>query len=321
MKSSKPPSRIPMSLVKIKGDYFVRWMFRGRRILKAPFFDNNFSLQSGQKLKMASLAKFSQISNSLPIAGFIFHSGRCGSTLLVRMLQSFQDCLVISEPSLVNKFLLDSKRMPRIDRVRTLRLILQSFSQTCSGREKKLFFKLTSFNTLDAELILEAFPDVPWIYLTRDPVYTLSSQLLRPSRWSPTAYAVLATDKISRLELRPNPWSKENLLSQQRILTRSFRLMCALQSKGRGLVLQYHQIKNGISPALEKHFGLHITKIQAAQIAKVLKFDAKSNKPTVFNAQKGRQRTPQIQPFSLPGYSVLMQAFRNLIRFNEVRKP
>ena len=100
---------------------------------------------------------------------FIFHESRVGSTLVANMLGSDPSNLVFSESS-VPASLFKTGCSPRQFR-ETLLLMGRSATHT------KLFFKFQSITTLSMQIALEAFPDVPWIFIFRKPVQVLMSHL------------------------------------------------------------------------------------------------------------------------------------------------
>ena len=62
-------------------------------------------------------------------------------------------------------------------------------------RFRDYFVKFDSWNTLDLALIRRAFPDVPWIFLYRDPVEVIVSHMRqRGSQMIPGAFEKLMPD-------------------------------------------------------------------------------------------------------------------------------
>jgi hypothetical protein len=98
---------------------------------------------------------------------------RCGSTLVTQMLAGVPEFLVLSEPLLVN----DVLRAPGSDdeRIRRLQLAVAALGRRRTGGERAYVLKLDSWATHDLPLIRRAFPDTPWIFLSRDPAEVLVS--------------------------------------------------------------------------------------------------------------------------------------------------
>jgi hypothetical protein len=111
--------------------------------------------------------------------GFIFHVGRCGSTLLARALARLPHHLVISEAPphfLIWEFLNTNWSIPIAHtdqnrrRYRNLILVI--------GRKRRPeyrahFVKFTTHNVLFLDFIRAVFPDVPALFLYRDPAEVL----------------------------------------------------------------------------------------------------------------------------------------------------
>ena len=100
-------------------------------------------------------------------AGFIFHMSRCGSTLVAQMLAALPENRVLSEPTAINAViraaLLDA-RIPRATLVDWLRTVVGLLGCPLEG-ESRYFVKLDCWHVLALPLIVEAFPETPWIFL------------------------------------------------------------------------------------------------------------------------------------------------------------
>ncbi len=116
-------------------------------------------------------------SPGLPPAGFVFHMSRCGSTLVTQMLAAAPGHLVLSEPPPVGSVLMapDSRHT-----VRWLRAMVGALGQPRDERQRRLFVKFDAWSTLDLPVVRRAFPDVPWLFVFRDPVEVLVSHARRP---------------------------------------------------------------------------------------------------------------------------------------------
>lgn len=125
------------------------------------------------------LERWQQIRPGVRPTGFIFHMSRCGSTLIGQMLASLSQNIVISEAGLIDSILRSHYRNPNVtdnNRIAWLQWTVNALAQPRAG-EKHFFIKFDAWNTLDLPLVRKAFPDVPWIFLYRDPVEVMVSQL------------------------------------------------------------------------------------------------------------------------------------------------
>jgi hypothetical protein len=116
--------------------------------------------------------------------GFVFHVSRCGSTLLGNMLLASPRNLVLQEAEAVNALLRDfDGQLPDDAKAELLRGVLEGFDRSRPREGGRLFVKFSSWNVLQLPLIRRAFPDVPWVFLYRDPVEVVVSNLLDPGTW------------------------------------------------------------------------------------------------------------------------------------------
>ncbi|CAM9737212.1 unnamed protein product [Discosporangium mesarthrocarpum] len=106
--------------------------------------------------------------------GFIYHETRTGSTLVANMLAHVPTNLVASENRVSEEPIRSCSGCSRVQQVELLRDILPLLGRTTGGHTHS-FFKLQDATSIP--LMSEAFPEVPWIYLFRDPVEVMVSNL------------------------------------------------------------------------------------------------------------------------------------------------
>ena len=109
-----------------------------------------------------------------PPDGLVFHMSRCGSTLVARMLAALPDSYAINEAGPVDALLNGSRGAPEDWRVAALRALVGALGRRPSRR---WFLKLAAWPALDLPLFRRAFPDVPWLFLHREPAAVLASQM------------------------------------------------------------------------------------------------------------------------------------------------
>lgn len=120
-----------------------------------------------------------EITGTAP-AGIVFHVGRCGSTLLSQLLKQHDGVVVYSEPLAINDVLVPPHEWPRTELVGALRTLGASFARHAG---KPWVLKLSSWNTLYCDLVVQAFPSTPWVLCTRDPLEVCVSLLERRPGW------------------------------------------------------------------------------------------------------------------------------------------
>lgn len=142
----------------------------------------------------------------LPPSLLIFHCSRCGSTLLARLLGIDPGNRVFIEPPALREFLhLKRAQLSSSETRRDLRVLLQSYGLEPGSGEKRVVFKLNSLAVHAIAALRAALPDVPFIYMLRDPAEVVASisratpAFLRPDHRASLAVGIgLDPDAASR---------------------------------------------------------------------------------------------------------------------------
>ena len=129
------------------------------------------------------------IVDSIYPSGFIFHIGRCGSTLLSKALARSHDNLVISEAPphfLIWSIWNEDWVKPFIyneEIIRRYKNLILSIGRKRRSSYKAHFIKFTTFNILYLDFIREVFPDVPIIFIYRDPAEVMVAYAEQGPGW------------------------------------------------------------------------------------------------------------------------------------------
>lgn len=172
------------------GSAYVDWIYMANRTFSDPFYEDTIrrqivtplNLLLGFTSRLESIWSF-EGANAVPPAGFIFHVSRCGSTLVSHMLSAVDGHIVLSEPPPVDALLRSHFHDPDMDEDRKIRLIRQMvkiMGQQRQPWERHLFIKFDSWHLTILPLIRKAFPKIPILILSRDPVEVLVSHLKKP---------------------------------------------------------------------------------------------------------------------------------------------
>ena len=149
------------------------------------------------------------LTKSLILGGVVFHESRCGSTLVANALIGMnpQKHRVYSEsaPPIVALRQVCGETYSTCS-LETASRILQDalylMGRTNDLQEERVFFKIQSVGTRSIEVFQHAFPGTPWMFVYRDPVQVLMSQMahgknmancLRGRQQPPTSVATIAT--------------------------------------------------------------------------------------------------------------------------------
>lgn len=106
-------------------------------------------------------------------AGFIFHLSRCGSTLISGCLSELDATCILSESPLLTDLLLDSS-LTSAEQKNFLQLFIDLQAAVFPDRPQ-MIIKWNAWDIFRWELIRKIYPDVPVIFLVRDPVEILAS--------------------------------------------------------------------------------------------------------------------------------------------------
>lgn len=181
---------LPIRVWQTQGEWRVDWCWFGDRPLTEPFYRDSVQralrLPFNQALRrvtpLASLLDWHQASPGVAPRAFIHHASRCGSTLVAQLLAGLDRHIVLSEPppldSLLRAHLVDAMAPPR--QAAWVRALLSAFAQPRRGMEEGLVVKLDAWNIFEADLLRRLYPTTPWIFLYRDPLEIVVSQLRQP---------------------------------------------------------------------------------------------------------------------------------------------
>ena len=239
------------------------------------------------------------LADSIYPTGFIFHAGRCGSTLLTRILARDRRHLVIGEAAAHNQVWLELTNSGEVALTATeenkqvyKHLLLAMGRKRLPGYEAH-FIKFTSFNILFFNFISSVFPDVPAIFLYRKPLDILASYAKAPPGWfasnQETLRLLLAKTTLDGREAGDPFGSPANAVTA--FFTAGLR---AGESGAR--YLNYPELKPANLPAILRALNVSITMNQLTTMQSQFRFDSKvDHRATAFVAGAKPQDTPAIE--------------------------
>ena len=238
----------PMYSYFAGGQLMLDWCRTGRRRFTESFFGDTIDQVTGDhaallfrhRTTIEEAKEWSRQRPAMPPAGFVFHMSRCGSTLVAQMLAALPENRVLSEPTAINAViraaLLDGG-IPRAAVVDWLRTVVGLLGCPLDG-ESRYFLKLDCWHAMALPLIVEAFPETPWIFLYRDPAEVLVSQARSPGAWTVTSALEPEIFGLKREDVRS--------MARAEYVARALGSMCAaaLQHRGcgRGLLVNYDEL-------------------------------------------------------------------------------
>lgn len=181
---------LPIRAFFQSGEWRLDWCWFGEQRLARPFFRDDvdqalrlpFNQAFRRETDFQALLDWQAVSPGMPPTALIFHASRCGSTLMAQMLATLDDNIVLSEPPPLDNLLRAHRQDPKATphQPAWLAALVSAYGQRRQGNEQRLFIKLDAWNVFEAPLLLALYPEVPRVFLYRDPLEIVVSQLRQP---------------------------------------------------------------------------------------------------------------------------------------------
>ena len=181
-----------MDAVVVDGRPGLQWMDMSGVSLVEPFFQQTVErLRADGRRELFTefdvLLELEKQLDSVQPTGFIFHSSRCGSTLVANACRAINNSIVLSEANAIDKliarFITDPGEVKTSLYSVFLRGVVHALAQRRTGNEEHLFIKFGCCSLAQIEQINRIWPNVPWLFLYRDPVETIVSNLKDVPPW------------------------------------------------------------------------------------------------------------------------------------------
>lgn len=261
----------------------IDWCFTEGIDFTDPFFDDTVRrcFQHPARLLFRRETAFSGLSavNSadpgLAPSGFIFHTSRCGSTLVAQMLAGLPSTLVMSEPGPLDSVLGARRIDPNLserEHQDWFRGLVSALGRARTPEQHHYVIKFDAWAVLDLPFILDAYPDTPWIFLYRDPVEVLVSQLDR------RGYHMIP-GSLSSDQLGLAGTNVTDLLPEEYCAAVLARLcQCALEGshgEGRNFV-NYRHLPDAVADTVAPYFGIDVDPEARAAMGEIARRNAKN---------------------------------------------
>lgn len=256
------------------------WCWLGDLRFTDPFFDQTiaralrrpFSLLFRHQTPLAVLEQASN-DNQRP-AGFIFHASRCGSTLVSQMLAAVESNIVISESPLIDFVLrshADGKDITDEQRVQWLRWVIGVLGRK-RGKGVRSYIKFDSWHVLHLPLVRRAFPDVPWIFIYREPLEILASHQQQPGSQMVPGMLDPRTFGIDPSDLQEMSQDEYGA----RILSGVLEAAHTHARTHGGALMNYTQLPNAVWSLLPQVFGVDCSVDEVERMRNAARFHAKN---------------------------------------------
>jgi hypothetical protein len=221
-------SWIPVDATLHDGKPAIEWMELKDVLFTEPFFDQTIQRIRSDGTRQRYLTDFDlllrteKLFDSVEPSGFIFHSSRCGSTLLSNACRALQNSIVISEApvldKIISRFFTDADTESKLLLYKLfLKGAVRALGQRRFGDERHLFVKFASTSTLHMRHIRSIWPNKPFVFLYRDPVEIIVSNLKTTPEWMcfesnpATAAAVAGVETFQLSEMSPEEFCARSL--------------------------------------------------------------------------------------------------------------
>lgn len=274
---------VPIRVYWRDGGLFLDWCYMGEERFTQSFFDvsitsrltNPFSVLFRHQTPVELLGDMAGKAACLAPTGFIFHMSRCGSTLVSQMFARLEQNVVISEALPIDTVLRANIMGPAVSdeqRATWLRWLIGAFARKRTGAERGFYVKFDSWSTLDMEIIEKAFPGVPWVFLYRNPVEVMVSQLSRPG-------VQMIRGAIDRL-LPGLPFLEALQMPAEEYCARVLGRFCEIalrhSENKNALLVNYSQLPDAVTGEISDHFGISHSPEDIELMRSAAKFDAKT---------------------------------------------
>lgn len=287
----------PMRIFWRDAQPMVDWGYLGARRFTDPFFGETISrclehpadLLFRPETPLEELGDLVGTQPSLRPTGFIFHLSRCGSTLIAQMLAATPENRVLSEPDPVDTVLRAHFRqadLTETQQVQWLQWLVGALAWRREPAEKNLFIKFDCWHALFLPLIQRAFPEVPWVFVYREPLEVMASH--RGRRGAQMVPGVLEPDLFG--------WDRETVgrmtLDEYgaRVLAKIGAAALVQAQRGNGKLVNYQQLPGILWPGLLEHWKVNFSPEELTRMLAAAPLNAK-NPAMPFEADSEAKRS------------------------------
>ena len=268
---------LPVDAVVVEGRPGLMWMDMSGVDLTEPFFRQTVDRVRKESRRRVVFTEFDVLLqlektlDSVPPTGFIFHSSRCGSTLVSNACRAIENSIVLSEPyavdKLVARFITDAPAGSVKESLYSifLRGVVQALAQRRNATEEHLFIKFACCSFAQFERIRRIWPNVPWLFLYRDPIETIVSNLTDVPPW------LLDEDRRVLASIMGVSTAAAAEMQLEEICARTigsfFSLAYRLAHDG-GMLLNYNQLSAPVMSSVLHFFHLIPSTVEMEKISR-----------------------------------------------------
>lgn len=210
--------------------------------------------------------------------GFVFHESRCGSTLVANSLAAMNPSKtrVYSEsPPPLAALRSCGHNKIGCHAVQLFRDVVYMMGRTNDVKEQNLFFKIQSVGTKFSSIAQEAFPEVPWIFVYRDPVQVMMSHLkYGPEQANCVRQLSVAPAMLKSIKKEKGLDDHSRLTPEQQcalhLSTLCEAAVLSLQSSPViGKAVNYNDLPQALYSIIPNHFGVPLSSEDKGRIKEI----------------------------------------------------
>lgn len=300
---------LPASVTLDRAEPLVEWVNLGRARFEEPFFDQTIARvrESDPDFEEAvtGLDAFEgceQLFDALKPTAFIYHMSRCGSTLVSNLLRALEGAIVIAEADPISTLLSPyspnlwpySREQWQCKRRALLGGAISALGQRRSNSDRYYFIKFTSWNVLALGLIESVWQDVPWVFVCRNPVEVMISNLEKNSGW-------MQIKSIPETAAQLLGWEAGEIarMTREEYCARVIGRFCdavAARRSSNGSLLNYKDISIRTLSDLLKELDITLNNSEVARMEQALRVYAKDpdqTRPFVGDSESKRSAAPE----------------------------
>lgn len=274
-----PPEKdwLPINLASFDGQLCIDWAYFGARQLAELFFEDSVRAAMMHPLnqlvkcrtRLSDLPAWVKQNPGLEPSGFIFHMSRCGSTLVSQMLASDPRNDVISEASPIDAALQIDQAVGGAQGT-ILAAMIGAFGRKRDASERRHFIKLDSWHARALPLFRKAFPNVPWVFLYREPSEVLASQTMQPGMH---VVPNLVPPALFGLDVEDQFPLERHCAA---VVGKICEAVLKPYSEGGGLLVNYCELPQALWTRILPHFGIACSDAEREIMAAAATYDAKT---------------------------------------------
>ena len=322
-------SWLPVDAVIKDGHPGIEWLDMSGVALTEPFFHQTVARvrkETASSLPLITdfdeLIRLEKVSDSLPPSGFIFHSSRCGSTLVTNSCRALEGALVVAEPpvldKLISRFFTDTDGTGAKELLYSvlLKCAVSALGQRRFGNERHYFIKFAVASVLQFHRIRRIWPTVPALFLYRDPIEVIVSNMQNIPEWMTiesnpkTSAAIVGVTEEDLTSLSPEEFCA-------RALGRFYAAAASAQDEN-SLLCNYDKLSAETLLRLIEFFRVHITQEEADSIRQSASLYSKDPSRT-FRADGDLKRAEASERVKELAKQWALLPYQHLIRLEEQR--